>query len=173
MGDTSGFVKVSLLGIGAVLFVACQSPDLPPISRPDPQVTDDLGVMKAVLDQRLWPSRDRMIELGRRGVVRPQSPLTAFSLIIDSTIASCEANPLGSPQPIRGCIGSHLLEYFGRLPQASGHVTEVTFMHRNAQSLAIRGGLGDDVVYIPSATITTATDLRAFRRRYPLGTSVW
>jgi hypothetical protein len=95
-----------------------------------------------------------------RSGLAPQQSTTPLFLVFDSTIPSCETIPLGSPQPIRGCVGPRLLEYLGRLLQTPGHVTEAMFLNRNAESLAIDGTLGDDVKYIPSATITTRTHLK-------------
>jgi hypothetical protein len=156
-----------------ILLLACQSSEIPPVSAPNPTVTDDdREVMRAVLDQLLRPRRDYMIQLGRGDLGKQPVRTAASFLVVDSTIAWCESDKPTPPPEIRDCIGSEVLEHLRRLPQMSGQVPASVFSTRNARSLPIGGTLGADVVFMPSATAKTYSDLSRFRRDYPPGSAV-
>jgi hypothetical protein len=169
---TTAGVRVALVATGFIGFVACQSPQLPPISPRDPVVTDDdREVMKAVLDQTLRPPRDRMIELGRGSSQEPTSTSAARFLAFDSTISWCERDPVVQRPTVRGCIAALNFDYLRRLPTVSGPLSQALFRERNVKSLPIAGTIGEDVVYIPSTIVETA-HLWEFQRGYPLGSAV-
>lgn len=157
----------------SILLLACQPSEIPPVSAPNPTVTDDdREVMRAVLDQLLRPRRDYMIQLGRGDLGKQPVRTTASFLVVDSTTAWCQSDKPTPHPEIRGCIGSQVLQHLRRLPQMSGPVPASVFSTRNARSLPIGGTLGDDVVFMPSDTVKTPSALSRFRRAYPLGSAV-
>ena len=147
---------VALVVTGLASFAACHSSQLPPITGRDAMMTDDeRQVMRAVLDQTLRPRRDGMIQLGRGTTEAPTSRPDPRFLVFDSTIASCEHDPIVDRPTARGCISTSSFDYLDRVPQMSGLLSRTVFLERNAKSLPIAGTIGEDVVYIPSSIVTT------------------
>ena len=166
-------LNVVLGAVTSSLLLACQSTEVPPVSAPNPTLTDDdREVMRAVLDQLLRPRRDHMIQLGRGDLGKQAVRTTASFLVVDSTTAWCESDKPTRPPEIRECIEREVLRYLSRLPQMSGPVSASVFSTRNARSLPIGGTIGDDVVFMPSATLKTHSGVQSFRRGYPLGSAV-
>jgi hypothetical protein len=163
----------ALIVTGLIGLAGCYSPQLPSTASRDVVMSDDdRQVMRAVLDQALRPTRDRMIQLGRGAAAAPTSLSAPPFLVFDSTIACCERDPVVEWPMVPGCIAAANMDYLRHLPQASGPLSQALFRERNAKRLPIAGTMGEDVVYIPSAIVKTDTDLSKFRRRYPLGSAV-
>lgn len=148
-----------------MLLVACESSELPAVSRPGASLDgDDHLVMKAVLEDLLRPEREQSIQRGRGKEATPSSP--PLFLVFDVTAAVCEHDPAPDPT-LPGCVGSWWLEHLSRLPGPYGRSAAETFPSRNIRSLPIRGDLGDDVVYIPANA-----KLRELVPKYPPRTAI-
>jgi hypothetical protein len=151
---------VSLLCISLAPLVACQARDLPPVAGSVQQATeDDREVMKGVLDHLR-----RTIYLSATGLESPDpsTPRLTF-LVFDSTVEICQSE---LPR-LTICIPRQEMNRLEELMPGSRRLVETLFMRRNAAPMSIRGKLGDDVVYIPTATVDTPAQLSEFVNRYP------
>jgi hypothetical protein len=123
---------------------------------------DDRQLMRAVINGLWHPLPDRTSPLGR--ILGSTQTASRRSLVFDTTISYCGIDPIVERPAVRGCLGAPLLRYFRTLPRVSGPVSEALFRRRNARSRPIGGALGDDVDFIPSATVVTSLELDTFLR---------
>jgi len=151
-----------------LLLVACQAPELPEVSKPVKRLdSDDLAVMKAVLDDFLRPERDPSIQ---RAMASPKPvPRTTRFLMFDWTVAVCERQPLpGAVLP--GCIDDHWLRHLASATSAPTLSAATRAKKLNARSLPIIGLLADDVIYIPAGI--NVADLDELTRKYQSGSVI-
>ena len=152
---------------------ACESTELPAISAPELSITDDdRDVLKAVLDQVVRRTRDRMIELGRANPRESSAPPSALILLFDSTVAWCAHGPIGTSFDARGCIGPHEIRLLRDPASRSGVLAQGAFATRNSRSMSIVSTLGDDVVLVPSVIARNQAQFHALHGAYPAGSAI-
>lgn len=136
-----------------VLAAACGTPETPHVStRSAALTTDDLAVMKAVLDG--------FVRQGR------SSPANTSVVVFGSTLRACPTSaPTSTTLALPDCVDEGWLQYLNPLVGSPSGPGVEAWRRRNVNSVAISGGLGDRVIYAP-ATLDRGDRLLAFARQH-------
>jgi len=153
---------------------------LPPISKAHSTIADDQAsgevsaddraIMSAVLDGALRAERDSSIRRGHRTPPDPALPTGALFLVFDSTVPACSPGSLSPGNRILGCFDVlREQRLFDELAcDQDSRTAGATLTRRNERSRAIRGSLGEDVVFVSSDTVDSPTRYSELLRRYPI-----
>jgi hypothetical protein len=156
---------------------------LPPISQVHSTIADDHASAEVTADDRaimsavlgaLRAERESSIRRGYATPLDPALPTGALFLVFDSTVPACSP---GGPSP-----GNRMLGCFDVLRDQAlldelacdhdGRTAGAMLARRNERSRAIRGSLGEDVVFVSSDTVDSPTRYSELLRRYPIGSRV-
>ena len=148
----------------AALMSACAVPDLPEPRKSTPSLsTDDVDVMRSVLNALVRPGPARMIRAPDRNRAVPTEPVRPI-LVFNRTMAVCAADPMAFAPGLPGCLVRTL---FHRMEATSGLLNrEATSLKlRNSEPRPIGGPLRGDVILIEA--LANSRDVGSVMRQFP------